>query len=345
MQVGIARAGEPGKLTEVATFPRGYFLENIAVRRDGSLLVTEIPHCELWYVPPFRPGVAGNPVRLHTFELSAMGIAEAEPDVFYVSTTSFSTSGNGPGRLHRMDMRGWSPGKPIEPSTVLELTDCVGLFNGSCFIAPNVLLLADSYKRSIWRVDLSADGKAATARRWLEHESMAHDPTGPRPRQPGANGVRYAGKTGYVYYTATAKRLFMRVRIDPHTHDPAGEPERVASGRMGDDFCIDEQKGVAYVTTHRENTIDRVSLNPGENDGFGRTVVGGPSTEQLLGPTSVVWGRGPGDYGRVAYVTTDGGLCSALGAECPPSSGAITGAEPPIVQGIVRPAKVLRLEL
>jgi hypothetical protein len=28
------------------------------------------------------------------------------------------------------------------------------------------------------------------------------------------------------------------------------------------DFCIDEDAGVAYVTTHSENTIDCISLNP-----------------------------------------------------------------------------------
>ena len=43
-------------------------------------------------------------------------------------------------------------------------------------------------------------------------------------------------------------------------------------------------------------------------------------------PSSAAWSRGPGDYGRVAYVTTDGG----------------TTAPPP--DGKIRPAKVLRVE-
>ena len=343
-----AVAGEtrqPCRVIEVASFPRGYFLENIAVRSDGSLLVTAFPQCELWYVPAPRPGGTGEPVRLHTFELATMGIVEAEPDVFYVSASEPSTTGTGTGRVHRIDMSGWSPGQPIEPSTVLELRGSVGLLNGSCFVAPDVLLLADSYTRSIWRVDLSAGGKVATARRWVEHESLAHEPTGPRPRQPGVNGIRYAARTGYLYCTSSAKRLFLRVHVDARTHDPAGEPERVATGRMADDFCIDEPSGVAYVTMHWHNAVDRVSLNPAENDGFGRTVAGPPLTEEPIGPTSIAWGRVPGDYGRVAYVTTDGGVCAALGAECPPRPRSIRGTEPPIAKGIVRPAKVLRLEL
>jgi hypothetical protein len=53
----------------------------------------------------------------------------------------------------------------------------------------------------------------------------------------------------------------VRVRVDSNTFEPAGEPERVASGGMYDDFCIDDERGVAYLTVHRENRIDRVRLS------------------------------------------------------------------------------------
>jgi hypothetical protein len=49
-------------------------------------------------------------------------------------------------------------------------------------------------------------------------------------------------------------------------------------------------------------------------------------TELLLGPSSAAWSRIPGEYGRVAYFTTDGGQT----------------APPP--DKIVRSAKVLRVE-
>jgi hypothetical protein len=95
---------------------------------------------------------------------------------------------------------------------------------------------------------------------------------------------------------------------------------------MADDFCIDENAGVAYVTTHRENTIDRVPLELAENGAARVIVAGDPFTEQLIGPSSAAWGRGPADYGRVAYVSSDGGTTS------PPPDGK------------VRPAQVLRVE-
>ena len=144
------------------------------------------------------------------------------------------------------------------------------------------------------------------------------------PHQPGVNGIRYAARTNYLYYTSTGKKLFMRVPVDSGTHEPAGAPEFVAGGTMADDFCLDEDAGVAYVTTHRENTIDRVPLQPG---GARQIVAGEPFNDQLTGPSSAAWGRSPGDYGRIAYVISDGGLV----------------APPP--DGIVRPPKLLRLEL
>ena len=107
----------------------------------------------------------------------------------------------------------------------------------------------------------------------------------------------------------------MRVKVDAKTLDPAGEPELVVAGRMADDFCIDEDAEVIYMTTHRQNTIDVVSMDPGINSGFTQSVAGDPFTKKLVGPSSGAWRRSQGDYGRVAYFIMDGGTAS------PPPSG------------------------
>ena len=78
------------KLTAVAVFPPNSFLENPAVRADGSILVTEILQHQLWYVPPPAEGVPAEPVPVHTFDQFTMGIVEAGPDVFYVNTSDRS---------------------------------------------------------------------------------------------------------------------------------------------------------------------------------------------------------------------------------------------------------------
>ena len=117
----------------------------------------------------------------------------------------------------------------------------------------------------------------------------------------------------------------MRVRVDSTTHAPAGAPELVASGRMWDDFALDAQAGVAYVTTHRQNTIERIALDPRSGQ-TKQIMAGDPFDTRVVGPSAVAWGRGPNDAGCVAYVTTDGGVT----------------APPP--DGIVRPAQVLRAD-
>jgi hypothetical protein len=312
------------KLTTVAAFPRYCSLDNLAVRCDGSILVTAASQQELWYVPPAGGTVQAGPVLVYAFDGPASGLVETQPDVFHVST-----SGGHPAHeslLRRLDLRRWNPGEPVRAETVLQFGDPATGLAGSCLLAPGVILLADSLAGLVWRVDLLADRGSAAARVWLRHDTMDRDPGSPLvPARPGINGVRYAARTGYLYYTSTARRLFMRVPVDPGSHDPAGAPGLVAGGVAADDFCLDEDTGVAYLTTHQQNTIERVPLLAG---GSPRQIVAGePFDEQLVGPSGAAWGRRPGDYGRIAYVTTDGGL-----------------AAPP-TDDLVRPARLLRAEL
>ena len=312
------------KLTTVASFPPNYFLENIVVRADNSALITAMNHRELWYVPPAAATETVKPILLHTFEQLTMSLTEVEPDLFYLVTSNIYTDHKS--SLHRIDLRNWSAGDPIRPQKDLDFPKEARALNGSCLISSRTILVADSGASLIWRVDIGKGGETPVARVWLRHESMGNYPGHMKPEQPGVNGMRYAAKLGYLYYTATAKKLFMRVQVNPETMDAVGEPEHVSAGRMADDFCIDEDAGVAYVTTHRENTIDCISLNPARNSDL-FIVAGDPLNEELIGPSSAAWGRLSGEYGKVAYFITDGG----------------TASPPP--DGIRRPAKLLRVEL
>ena len=234
----------------------------------------------------------------------ATGIVEFDTDVFCIRTGNLYTTLKT--YLHRLDLRGWAPGVEAKPKLVLTFPEQARGPNGCCLIAPNILLVADCFVELIWRLDFAADGEPQP-RVWLRHDTINHDPDGPMTDQPGVNGVRFVTKTGYLYYTLTAQKLFFRVWVDPATHDPAGEPELATSGAMFDDFCIDEDAGFAYLSTHRENTIDRVPLEPGGKGEERQSVAGVPFTEQLIGPSSGAWSRIPDEYGRIAYFLTDGG--------------------------------------
>ena len=303
-------------LTPIAHFPEGHFLENLAVRTDGSILITAVLQKELWYVPASTELV--EPVLVHTFDHPVTGIAEVEPDVFVLSLTEGYTTYES--HLVRIDFTDWQPGDAVTPETIFTFDERVRALNGSCLLGPGVLAVADCFAGLIWRVDLGPD---PTARIWLAHDTMGDDPDSEvaPPRQPGVNGVRYSPRTGYLYYTSTAQQVFMRVPVDPATLDPSGPPEFVAAITDADDFCLDDDAGFAYVTRHRANTLDRVPLVPRHGSEV-RHVAGDPLDPALVGPSSAAWSR----VGRVAYVTTDGGTTA------PPN-------------GIVRPAALLRVEL
>jgi hypothetical protein len=234
-------------LTPVAYFPEKYFLENLAVRADGSVLITAVLQKELWLVPGPEPRLEVPPVLMHTFEFLVMGIVEIEPDVFVISLTDGYTTHES--HLARIDLNGWTPGEPLDPEIIYTFTDDrVRALNGNCLLP-----------------------------------------------------------------------------FDPTTLDPAGDAQFVAAVDNADDFCLDEDAGFAYVTRHRANTLDRVPLAPRHGSEV-RHLAGDPFNPVLAGPSSAYWGRRPGEHGRVAYVTTDGGTTA------PPD-------------GIIRNAALLRVQL
>jgi hypothetical protein len=313
---------EQARLSVVAEFPPHYFLENMAVRADGSMLVTVQNRKELWHVP--APAASGlvQPVRVHSFEFNTTFVVEWKPDIFLLGVADVYETHEA--RLYSVDLTQWQPGQAIQPKLVLAMPQPWVGFNGAALVSPDVLIAA-GMARLLWRIDLGPDG-GASARVWLEHDSMKNRPGEKKPEQPGSNGVQYSARTGYLYYTTTSQQLMMRVKVDPVTLDAAELPEFVAGGREWDDFLIDDDVGVAYVTTHRENTIERVRLAHDGNREGRSVVAGDPFDELLVGPSAGAWSRSPGDYGRIAYFSTDGGT-----------------AQPP-ADGVYRSAKILRVE-
>ena len=169
----------------------------------------------------------------------------------------------------------------------------------------------------------------AQARVWLCDPTMAGELKLP-DFQPGANGLKYSKVTGRVYYTSTQQKLFCQIRVNEKTLEPEGEVEVVAKGMQGDDLIVDDsgsQGPVAYVTTHRDNTVLRIPLDSKDSkradDKVGTFLEGTELDQTMLGPTAGSWVSG--QVGKVAYFTTDGGLKNIVG-------------------GFVKCAKVVRVE-
>ena len=307
------------RVTAVASFPPNHFLENIVVRYDGSILVTVLSQKHLYYLPSPDFGSV-TPLLLYQFDACPMGIVELEHDVFYIGTTT--RFGDVPNTLWRLDMRIFTTTFVPEPTVVLTFPPQSKVLNGACVLSSSVMLFADSWADLIWRVDIPKDGSPPSARVWLKHTMLAHSSDPAKHDVPGVNGLKFNNKDKHVYFTTTAQAIFGRIHVDRETLEPVGDPVDVAERWMwGDDLILDEEAGIAYVTTHRQNTIESVHLGTGAT----ANVAGDPLNLDLIGPTAGSWGRGRGQAGRVAYFTTDGGIKNPL-------------------DGVVREAMVLRVE-
>jgi hypothetical protein len=176
-------------VTPVAYFPEKYFLENLAVRADGSVLITAVLQKELWHVPaPAR--TLADPVLVHRFDHPVTGIAEVEPGVFVLNLTEGYTTHES--HLARLDLNGWTPGTPVTPEVIFTFDDRARALNGSCLLGPGVLAIADCFAGLIWRADLSEGARSATARVWAEHDTMADDPDSGLPLAAAARRQRRA---------------------------------------------------------------------------------------------------------------------------------------------------------
>src|SRR5271168_250872 len=91
------------RLSMVAAFPKNYFLENLAIRADNSVLVTALDHKELWYIPSSPNDIEVAPQLLFTFPHLAMGMVEVMPDVFYITTSEIYTWSAS--HLYRLDLK------------------------------------------------------------------------------------------------------------------------------------------------------------------------------------------------------------------------------------------------
>lgn len=164
----------PISVSTVATFPPGFFLENITTLPDDTILVTVANRKSIYSIPP--PAHAGQqrqPVLLHQFadDAWAFGItsSQMEPGVSYILTTDFTSQGSRTHHLHVLDVS--DVAAACHPRTLMQFPSTAKGLNGLTALTDTVLLAADSFAGCIWRIDveLTAEGKPqhAKAIEWM----------------------------------------------------------------------------------------------------------------------------------------------------------------------------------
>ncbi|KAI4089779.1 MAG: hypothetical protein LQ344_005144 [Seirophora lacunosa] len=292
-------------------FPKGTWIENIAVRPNDQILVSLSTSPDLYQIDPVpyrRP-----PILVHSFAgyTSLTGIVEVDPDVFYVVAGNFSfkkfeefSPVFGSSSVFEVDFTNNSRvGKEETKETpaVRKVADfpTADLLNGAALLsrAAGNILLADSLAGAVWKLNVRS-GAAAKV--------MADEPLLKPRRSSGVNGLRVRGST--LFFTNSDLETLNRVPINA-SGSAAGAATAIVGGLAVDDFTLDDE-GQAYVAvSDATNEVVKVAV-----PGGGVTVLAGSPQDQatIAGPTGAAFGRGLLDR-RSLYVSSTGGIQGYLG--------------------------------
>ena len=271
-------------------FPNGTWVENIAVRPNGNLLVTLVNVPEIWEISPLSNAMEVPPRLLHRFDdaESMTGIAEIYPDVFAVVAL--------PNFIWEVDFNGLSTvpavrhlGRIQDAGTLDGMTPLEG--------AAGQVLITDSRLGLIYRFDTLTGA----------HEVVLQDDTMSANMDlgllVGINGLKTYH--GYLYYNNSPRRLLCRVGIDTSTGQATGSYETVSAGGLADDIILGRD-GTCYLAGLEDNVVQRVLPN-----GTRETIAGSLNSTLVAGATAGAFGRTREDS-SILYITTGGATTSPV---------------------------------
>ncbi|MCJ1359841.1 MAG: hypothetical protein MMC33_009844 [Icmadophila ericetorum] len=288
---------------QVYEFALNTWLENLAVRSNGDILVTELlPAPNLYLIDPFSP--KKSPTLVHTFPnaLGLLGITEVTPDVFAIISGNFTFTASIPGSysVSLVDLKNWTDDGNCAPKVTKVINvDAASLLNDIIVLNRDegLLLSPDSTLGVVFLINIKTGA----------YQIVLSDPL-MKPTSPtaptGINGMKLIGNT--LYFTNSAQRIYASIPIHLSNGTAAGPATIIAHSLTNtssyDDFIIDKRTGAAYLATQTGNSIARITLQ-----GEQRIIAGNSDSTAIAEPTAVQFGRTSVDR-NVLYVTTGGGL-------------------------------------
>lgn len=309
--VAFSASSSAGSVRTVFQFPNDTFVENLAVRSNGQILVSALNRPHLFLIDP---QLDVPPTIVHTFEtIGLAGIAEYEPDIFACITGNFSFAtgdvGAGTWAVWSVDLRGvkLQPDKTLSPSprvSKIASIPTAGILNGIALLSERqkTLLVGDIHDGNIIRLDVDTGSHVVV----INNTFTESTPAPPFPRA-GVDGLHI--QDDILYFTNVGASAFYKVRIC-EGGTPVGSFETIAhtlgAPDQYDDFALD-CKGNAFLVTGGGNSVEMVSF-----DGSRQVIIAGDlNSTAIAEPTSAAFGRGLFDR-NVLYVTTAGGLVTPV---------------------------------
>lgn len=298
-------------------FPENTYVENLAVRANGQILLDVFTSPQLYLVDPQVPGEA---LLIHEFPdaLGITGITEYEDDVFAVLAGNFSFSTGvcteGSWSIWSVDLGGATinstaslAANPPKISKLADVPDATCL-NGMDLLsggAKKLLMTGDIRTGEIYAVDIDTGASAVTIDNTQTVPAVTYG-----FGSVATDGLRVKGAD--LYFTNIGQGTLVKIPLNPDDGTPAGEAQTIAQSLSSldqwDDFAIDCD-GNVYMATGGSNTIQRVT--PG-----GNVVIfaGDLNSTAIAEPSSARFGRRPDDS-NVLYVTTAGAMVAPVNGD------------------------------
>lgn len=309
----------------IATFPVRTFLENIAIRANGTLLVSSMLAGEIFFLNPNAEDPQSTLKKVHTFAMEGTGadeeeggeyghgmVAEAIVEDFRNKDHFYTFSGKhgktGSWAIFKIDMSLFEQRGTASVDKIADIPRARWL-NGATFIpGTSKVVVADSLQGQL----ISCDLDTGDVTNWLEHSLLAKFTD--RLPWPGVNGVQRC--RGHIFVTSSDRALLLRTQLSESTGKYIQDSLTImAEGVARDDLAFDEE-GSAYVATNPQQTVLKfpgVGFKDAKMSTERFIVAGGWKAAETAGPIAVAFGRTESDN-KVVYVVTTGGLINPIGA-------------------------------
>ncbi len=287
----LASAGliERQASASIYKFSSSAWIEGMATRSNGALLLNRLDVPELWNFDPSTK--AASKLVSFTGVTSGAGILEIAPDVFIAVVGNFSTKSisnkAGSWGVWKVDLTGSTPN-----AEVLKMAPDSGFWCGITKYDNDTVLIADAGKGAIIKLSISTG----------DYSTLLADPLMKAPANAvvdeGIHGIKYSD--GYVYFTNTFGNTFNKIKIDTTTGKTSGSVIPILAGLQGPEDFVIGPDGSAYIPELSKSVVIKVTA-----DGKQSTVASASS----CGTCS--FGRGALDKSTLYISTSNGAVFSA----------------------------------
>jgi hypothetical protein len=296
-------------VAQLSTLPT--WLENIAARPNGDLLVTQLSPSPILHT--IKNPSSGNATLESIYQFHAdnvtdlLGITETTPDTYIIIAGNATANATGYAGTFSVWQADFATANMYIP-TVRKLANIpqAKLLNGAISLPsdPSIVIIADSQYGLLFRFDTKTGVSEIIADRpELKAYPQQHNAT----VGFGVNGVKIRGK--WLYFSNSDLVSIYRIPITstgyiPHKSEAAVElyASLTAVADFVDDFTF-KADGTLWAVSNYGNTLIAVSAGGKKV----QVVAGGKGLLTLAGGTAAAFGRTKEDR-EVVYVSTAGGL-------------------------------------